>query len=134
MKKKCTKCKKSKDESLFPMTRGKRHSQCKACRNAYFRDYYNNAPNAKEKQLARVRKTRLVLYGMTEEDYQKLFRRSEGLCEICRKKPATTVDHDHLTGKVRGLLCSVCNLGLGQLGDTVESLEAALAYLRKNLI
>ena len=55
-------------------------------------------------------------------------------CELCGKPEPRGVlhlDHCHLSNKFRGWLCSKCNLGLGQLGDTAESLRAALAYLEK---
>lgn len=55
-------------------------------------------------------------------------------CELCERAlvPGKThLDHDHTTGKFRGWLCNRCNLGLGNLGDTIAGLERALAYLRR---
>ena len=56
----------------------------------------------------------------------------DGLCECCRKLPRSglNLDHDHATGEFRGWLCHSCNTGIGKLGDSVEGLEQALAYLR----
>lgn len=51
-------------------------------------------------------------------------------CFNCREVAKLHMDHDHTTGKYRGYLCIKCNMGIGQLGDTVEGLERALSYLR----
>lgn len=61
-------------------------------------------------------------YGLTAEDYQRLYREQHGVCAICgQPEPVANrelaVDHCHATGLVRGLLCSRCNLTLGKLGD-----------------
>lgn len=73
-------------------------------------------------------------YGLTEEGYKEMLEKQGGVCAICSKREinglSLAIDHDHRTGKVRGLLCRMCNTGLGSLGDTVESLETALRYLR----
>lgn len=53
-----------------------------------------------------------------------------GLCDICRAAPATQVDHDHVTGAVRALLCFNCNGGLGQFRDDPEVLRVAADYVR----
>ncbi len=56
------------------------------------------------------------------------------VCESCgRPEPtrALAVDHDHETGKFRGWLCSQCNTGMGKLGDNIEGLKKALAYLER---
>lgn len=57
------------------------------------------------------------------------FLRKKGLCALCRAAPAVHVDHDHVTGKVRGLLCFNCNGGLGQFKDRIDVLQAAVDYL-----
>lgn len=73
------------------------------------------------------------LYGMTLDDYLLLLDAQEGRCKICGEPPlegkVLSVDHDHETGKVRGLLCMRCNSGLGYLRDRVDLLKAAIAYL-----
>lgn len=62
-----------------------------------------------------------------------MFNDQEGLCAICRRQIGFTrethVDHCHLTGKVRGLLCSGCNRALGGAEDNVETLRRMIAYL-----
>jgi Recombination endonuclease VII len=55
-----------------------------------------------------------------------------GLCPICKKRPAVHVDHDHKTGKVRAILCEMCNGGLGQFKDNPESIRRAIAYLERS--
>lgn len=73
------------------------------------------------------------LYGVEPEDVERLLREQKGACAICRQpfknSKATHVDHDHKTGKVRGVLCSECNQGIGKLGDTAESVMRAAEYL-----
>src|SRR5262249_46947964 len=71
------------------------------------------------------------LYGISRADYDALIARQGGLCAICRKpsKLRLCVDHCHLTGMIRGLLCRKCNAGLGCLGEDQRALVAALAYL-----
>jgi hypothetical protein len=65
----------------------------------------------------------------------ELFDEQDGKCGICgtafESANAGRVDHDHETGKVRGLLCIGCNIGLGHLGDRLEGLQAASDYLRR---
>ena len=69
-----------------------------------------------------------------------MYEKQGGKCAICEKeKPLNRhaklpfhVDHDHVTGKVRGLLCAACNLGLGMLKDRIESFDNAKAYLARS--
>jgi hypothetical protein len=77
------------------------------------------------------------MYGIDVPDYERILEEQGGGCYICGKKPepkrALDIDHDHKTGKVRGLLCSNHNRGLGMLGDDIKSLVKVLEYLVKDL-
>jgi len=65
--------------------------------------------------------------------YAELFERQQGLCGICKKPMARPLlDHNHETMEVRGLLCSKCNVGLGQFQDSEELILAALEYIKNN--
>ena len=74
-------------------------------------------------------------YGMSLTDYDLLFEHQRGACASCKRRSARTlcVDHCHATGKVRGLLCSKCNLGIGHFEDNPILLRAASAYLEASL-
>lgn len=79
----------------------------------------------------------LKIYGITPQEYDALLKNQNGKCAICRR-PHTDferrlhVDHDHSTGKVRGLLCVKCNQGIGYLDDCPELLERARQYLLRS--
>lgn len=73
-------------------------------------------------------------YKITLDDYEKLYEIQGGLCDICGKQESErllSIDHDHKTGKVRGLLCSNCNLGLEMFKDNTSILLKAIIYLNK---
>jgi hypothetical protein len=72
-------------------------------------------------------------YGITTAQVNYLKSLSGGLCWICEERPGTHVDHDHVTGEVRGVTCFTCNLGLGNFRDRPELLDAAVAYLDPTL-
>ena len=71
----------------------------------------------------------LSRYNLSIQDYQKMLSSQNNKCAICKKVKKLSIDHCHVTGKVRGLLCTGCNTSLGGLGDTVEGLQRALQYL-----
>lgn len=73
------------------------------------------------------------LYGITIKDYADILIEQEGACAICGKIPENRlcVDHDHNSGKVRGLLCNKCNLGLGYFGDDLAIIMNAVIYLQQ---
>lgn len=75
-------------------------------------------------------------YGITLLEYDQILESQNGVCVICGGINADGrrlhVDHNHKTGKVRGLLCSKCNHGLGLFNDDIETLLGAVAYLEKN--
>jgi hypothetical protein len=77
-------------------------------------------------------------FGITVDDYSRLFTKQGGRCAICGRPETATrggktkwlaVDHDHETGKVRGLLCQTCNSALGLLNDDITLLLSARDYL-----
>lgn len=76
-------------------------------------------------------------YGITPEQYDEMLVAQGGCCALCGSSDPQAVfdrfhiDHSHETGRVRGLLCAKCNLGLGSLGDTVESLQRAIDYIKR---
>lgn len=70
-----------------------------------------------------------TMYGLSLSELAELRERSAGMCSICGLTDKLVVDHDHATGKVRGLLCHNCNLGLGNFRDNVDILREAIEYL-----
>jgi hypothetical protein len=68
-------------------------------------------------------------YGITAADADAMSAAQGGRCALCRERPAEHVDHDHLTGQVRGMLCFCCNQGLGNFRDRADVLQAAIGYL-----
>lgn len=121
----CTTCNRTKDISQFKLERDKRatngiavRSKCKTCDE--FRKYKRF-----------IQKT----YDISWEDYEKMFDAQNGCCAICKSKISSSrtsrlfVDHCHDSLKVRGLLCSSCNHGLGLFKDSPTILKAALKYL-----
>lgn len=82
-------------------------------------------------------------YGLTRELYEEMLANQGGVCAICGcpersitkkggKVRALAVDHDHATGEVRGLLCGMCNNGLGNFKDNPALLESAIQYLNRS--
>ncbi|GAB3658989.1 hypothetical protein GCM10027589_19860 [Actinocorallia lasiicapitis] len=69
-------------------------------------------------------------YGLTPEDVERMVAEQGGLCAICGVRAAEHVDHDHRTGKVRGMLCFACNVTLGQFNDEAALFLRAVAYLQ----
>lgn len=81
-------------------------------------------------------KQQLRKYGLTPESYAAIHEGQSGTCAICKSACPTgrrlSVDHCHSSGRVRGLLCSNCNIGIGNLRDSVEILRSAIAYLEES--
>src|SRR4051794_1976907 len=64
---------------------------------------------------------------------ERLVQRQGGICPICRSAAPAHVDHDHVTGVVRGILCADCNTGMGQLRDDPWVVRRAIEYLTGGL-
>lgn len=130
--KKCSKCKEEKDENEFTFdirASDGRQSSCRVCEKLR-----HNTPEA----IQRRRDRRLLKkYGMTSRDYDTLLEEQKGKCanDACHVRHSDSaklvVDHNHATGEVRGLLCSPCNVGLGNLQDSPKILQGALEYLKR---
>lgn len=76
--------------------------------------------------------TRERKYGFTSEHIQQILDSQGGVCAICGETPNPfRLDHDHITGRPRGILCNHCNTGLGFFRDNPRSLLTASRYLDK---
>lgn len=75
-------------------------------------------------------------YGITLIEWEKLFDTQDRKCAICQKDFTCGknwhTDHDHVTGKIRGILCNLCNTALGKFKDNETTLQNAINYLRKS--
>jgi hypothetical protein len=94
-------------------------------------------PRNRNKTYEEQRGTRIRSYGISVEEYEDMLESQGGGCYICGIGPvgrALDIDHDHRTGKVRGLLCSNHNRALGLLGDDPDLLLAAHTYLVKQYV
>lgn len=78
----------------------------------------------------------LSRYGITSLEYEAMLALQSGGCACCgavanRTGKRLFVDHDHVTGAIRGIICHKCNAGIGALGDDAEGVRRALAYLER---
>ncbi|MEN3271285.1 MAG: hypothetical protein V7636_46 [Actinomycetota bacterium] len=127
--KRCPACGDTKPLIEFP--RNKRSSDgyafyCKPCHNRKGRE-------SRERHHGSARSYHLkARYGITAAEADRMREEQGGLCAICRERPADHVDHDHVTGQTRRLLCFNCNGGLGQFHDDTELLRAAISYLEEH--
>ena len=83
-----------------------------------------------------MRKNLMRKYGITLEQKEHMLRTQNGVCAVCGILIGITgrdshIDHSHLTGKIRQLLCSGCNCGLGNFKESIDALQGAINYLRR---
>ncbi len=156
----CSQCKeyKPKEEFYSRKSRKRGHNyRCKMCEKAY-----TQQPHAREllrerarryshrlkkenpeEYYRRSRRSCLNQYGLTEKDYEELLEKQNGVCAICGKPPygkraahnqesKLHIDHNHTTGKVRGLLCTRCNTSIGGFDENISIIEKAIQYLKEN--
>jgi hypothetical protein len=151
----CVKCERWQNPEVFsaaPRMKRGRHSWCRSCqtsnmavwltpekreaRNEQKRSTYDPAAAKARREtnyehVRRLeRKSRLAKkYGMTLEEYDLRSNEQGGACAICKVRADLHVDHCHVTGEVRGLLCRRCNVGLGFFADDIDRVQAAASYL-----
>ena len=141
MPKICGRCKQAKETTGFTKNRSCGDGLCEWCKSCKQR--YSTAFNRQPKQQQKTRGRNLQrLYGISLADYKALHKKQNGRCAVCGNLETTkrggktllplSVDHDHLTEKIRGLLCNRCNRMLG-MGDENPKLFRKLAgYLEYN--
>lgn len=128
----CARCATYRPASAFsPDARG----YCRPCKQSYEHSKYDR----------RYRRHHSLLknYGITHTQYDTMLAAQQGVCAACGLAETTLdprtqevkylcVDHDHATGRVRGLLCGGCNAALGQLGEDPQRARALAAYIEQN--
>lgn len=124
----CSKCRQILPVSFFYRSikrKNGRHPRCKQCCKSPMDPHYR----------------RRTTFGIEPVDYIKLLKKQKNVCAICSrpewrtmrgKVRSLSIDHDHKTGKVRGLLCTDCNLGIGRLKDDPNLLRNAIKYLKRH--
>lgn len=145
-KKYCPRCENWKYHSEFYKCKSGSaglEDECKECGKNRRAEFYKNNPDVikkrnqawvvanPEKVRAKALRYRIrAVYGLTPEQYQKMWEDQNGQCAFpsCGK-PIEVVDHDHKTGITRGLLCHTCNLAIGHFQDNVNLMAEAIAYL-----
>ena len=129
----CTKCGETKPESEYYKTgKGdKRHGSCKTC----FKARVAKTADPEKKWAQSLKR----LYGITSEEYSEMLESQDGVCAICKcppsgegRKKRLCVDHNHETGKVRGLPFDICRAPAGLLGEDISRLERAVIFLNNN--
>ena len=115
-------------------------------KNAEQQRIYRNRHRAKlkrehpEKYYRQRAADNIKRYGLTVDEFESALVASKGLCAICRRPESVkqkgvlqrlSIDHNHETGKFRGLLCKRCNTAIGQLGDDPLRARALAEYLER---
>ena len=144
----CTGCKVIKDTSNFSLDKRSPDGlqyKCKQCQKIW-RNLNKEKRSKQSKQYREenkesikkvIRKWRMqTTFGLSIEEYDALLQSQNNCCASCgvhmsTQKRNLAVDHCHSTGKIRGLLCTNCNIGLGMFKDDVNLLQKAIEYLEK---
>jgi hypothetical protein len=100
-------------------------SYCKPCHNAKSKETYTRLYGSTRDYHLKRR------YGLTSADVEAMIEQQGGVCAICQERPPQHVDHDHVSGRVRGVLCSCCNQALGNARDRTDILRSAIDYLER---
>ena len=139
--KRCSKCHEEKEITDFYIQRkatkttaAYAYSQCKVCS---LKDSHLRYSPLRDYKFKLKRK-----YGLSWDEYLVLYHSQQGRCKICdiflqlpgninaERMKAGVIDHSHDTGKIRGLLCVNCNVGIGLLQDDLDIVEKAFKYLK----
>jgi hypothetical protein len=125
----CAECFEEKPATEFPGPRAKSDGtlRCKRChKNWRLRESTKRKYGSTRHYHLRQR------YGVGAKEVDAMIEAQGGLCALCQERPAEQVDHDHKTGKVRAILCLLCNAGIGAFKDDPEIIRNAIKYLERN--
>lgn len=138
----CSVCKENKPASDFYKMSARKFNglrpECKVCSAAKTKEYFEKNPECRHYHNL---KARLKDKGLTIEEFNQMVEDQGGGCAVCGqpekasyksmgdRQSRLSVDHDHKTGLVRGLLCSNCNTALGLLGEDVERMKKLMEYV-----
>jgi hypothetical protein len=115
------------------------HKYCPACKSIKPHDDWHRSRRTRDGLASQCKSCRKVssrrdhlkrTFGITEEERAAILKRQGGVCAICGTPDPEHLDHDHATGKIRGILCNRCNMGLGLFSDDPVRLQSAINYLR----
>lgn len=134
----CKVCNVEKEETMFYSSKQYINHHCKECNSKKSKEWYSKNKDAKKKSALKHHYKKS--YGMSFEDREEMYNKQNGRCLICLsdiylvskdKKKRAVIDHCHFTQKVRGMLCQLCNTGLGSFEDNPEMLRRAALYLEE---
>ncbi len=143
----CSKCNRKLSFTGFynnPNGKYGKHSHCKKCTNANRVKWGKENPESQKKIQNKVSyKYRLKKrYGITIDQYRSMLKLQDNKCAICNNEEKVirkngrvmqlSIDHDHITGKARELLCMACNNVIGRANDSTYILLRAILYLKKH--
>lgn len=134
-RKMCKDCKKLKAVTEFHVNRATsdgRHYYCKSCQNDRGGKWRKaNPEKAREAVRQSYKRNRLSqVYGIDRTEYEAMLEKQKGKCPICTKRlRRPSIDHCHITGKVRGVLCRHCNSSLSVFEKDPSAVDRLISYL-----
>jgi hypothetical protein len=130
--KRCIHCRKPLPETqeffMYLKRYNKLDNVCRACKNYELKKWKHKHKENIHNQMIKYK------FGLTSAEYANMLNKQEGKCAICGQKQLKfklSVDHCHTTGKVRGLLCRTCNVGLGAFREDIQIMKSAIKYLKQ---
>jgi hypothetical protein len=134
----CSDCRRRKPILEFPPDSSRADKLATYCRNCLNRRArkYRESPKTKSYRAKYMRGLSLKKYGLTFEAFDEILVSQDGKCAICCEELQVgtrkcVVDHNHTTGVVRGVLCNLCNVGIGHFRDSPDLLSRAISYLKR---
>lgn len=109
-------------------------SKCKDCVNKYKREYLSSNPEKKTKGLRNA--ATLSKYGISKSTYYEIMNQAGDTCPTCKnkftveKRRCKCLDHCHNTGKIRGVICNMCNTALGRVEDNTDTLTNLINWIK----